>query len=126
MLLLLLLLLQLSLPTRKAAVEVLLLMAVVSLGGSQDLLQGGPHEGRGGSSSGIATKRRQTVKRILRKTLQGIVGAPGEATDGASIALRVRLYPPLGVLVMIIYLLVIYCLLLIIYYIFDVSTCIAQ
>ncbi|OEH74755.1 hypothetical protein cyc_06801 [Cyclospora cayetanensis] len=79
---------KLPLHTRKTAVDVLLLMAVIALGGPEGVFQGGPREQRNHTQQSGVTRRRQALRRVLRKALDGILSASGEGADGASDAMR--------------------------------------
>ncbi|KAL8454440.1 hypothetical protein Emed_000161 [Eimeria media] len=81
--------LQLPLHVRKAGGEVLLLLAVVASGGPQGAAQGGvAAETRNDFQQNAAGKRRQTLRRVLRKALEGLLGAPGEETDACAAVMR--------------------------------------
>lgn len=83
-------LVQLPLHTRKASGEVLLLMAVMALSVSHGMFPGDTLEPTKAQNQDNSTKRRQILRRVLRKALQGILNAPGDGTDGASTVMRVR------------------------------------
>ncbi|KAL8426360.1 hypothetical protein Efla_002978 [Eimeria flavescens] len=79
----------LPLHTRKAGGEALLLLAVVALSGPQGACHGGPPpaEARGSCQSGAA-KRRQMLRRVLRRALEGLLEASGGGAEGSAAVMR--------------------------------------
>ncbi|KAL8441619.1 hypothetical protein Emag_007020 [Eimeria magna] len=80
----------LPLHVRKAGGEVLLLLAVLALGGPQGAAERGilALEARSNFQQNAAGKKRQTFRRVLRKALEGLLGAPGEETDACAAVMR--------------------------------------